>query len=466
MSVILENLIGKARRIYLVGIGGVGMSALARVLKHQGFEVAGSDSRESPTTRRLREHGITVWTGGQGTSVAESDLVIYSSAIPGSDPEMTTARAMGIPIRHRAQILASLLNFAPTSVGIAGTHGKTTTTSMTSFVLSELGQNPTCLVGGDVLNWGTNAILGRPDLWVAEIDESDRSHELYALNYAIVTNLEQDHIENYNGLEDLKQSFVRFLSHVRNPGLVVYNGEDPLLSEIVRQSGKPAVSFGFSPEFDFSADQIVMHPFGAEFDLLENGFFVGRVRLNVPGRHNIANALATLAVLSQMGFDLESVCEALERFRGAKRRLESKGEYHEILVIDDYAHHPTEVRASIRALRSLGKKVTVVFQPHRYTRTAYFFKDFATALSESDQVILTDIYSAGEKDPGNVHVRQIQEELVGLGHRETCVVPKDKIVAYLQTLQGLRGVVAFVGAGNIGEVADEFACRLKSFASA
>ena len=462
MRIAQENLIGNARRIYLVGIGGVGMSALARVLKHQGYEVSGSDAKESPATCRLREHGIPVWTGDQGTAVAQSDLVIYSSAIPAHHPEMTTARGLGIPILHRAQILASLLNSAATSVGIAGTHGKTTTTSMTSFVLSEMNLNPTCLVGGDVLNWGTNAILGRPDLWVAEIDESDRSHELYALNYAVITNLEQDHIDHYRDLEDLTASFRRFLSHVRHPGLVVYNAEDALLQSIVLECGKPAVSFGFTPECDFSADAISTNPFGSEFDLLECGFFVGRVRLNVPGRHNIANALATLALLSQMGHDLEAVCAAIGRFRGAKRRLESKGEFHEVMVIDDYAHHPTEVRASIRALRSMGRKVTVVFQPHRYTRTAYFFKDFAQALAEADQVILTEIYSAGETDPGNVTVQLIQEVLFALGHRETCVIPKDKIVAYLQTLQGLRGVVAFVGAGNIGEVADEFACRLKS----
>jgi UDP-N-acetylmuramate--alanine ligase len=466
VSVISTNLIGNAKRIYLIGIGGVGMSGLARILKRQGYEVAGFDSKESATTHSLREHGIQVWTDKSKSSIADADLVIYSSAISASDPEMITAKRLGIKVHHRAEILATLLNFAPTSVGIAGTHGKTTTTSMTSFVLSELGQKPTCLVGGDVLNWGTNAILGRDDLWVAEIDESDRSHEFYALSYAVLTNLEQDHIENYKDLADLKGSFERFAGNVKNPGLIVYSAEDALLAEIVKNSGKPSVSVGFSPSFDFSADSIIMNNFGSEFDLLEAGFFVARVKLGIPGRHNIANALCTLALLSQMGYDLEEICRALSGFRGAKRRLESKGEYHQVMVIDDYAHHPTEVRASIRALRAMGKKVTIVFQPHRYTRTAYFFKDFALALAEADQVILTDIYSAGEQNPGNVHARLIQEQLLGLGHPEAQIVPRERIIAHLQTLANLQGVVAFVGAGNIGEVADEFACRLKNFATA
>ncbi len=461
-----QDLIGNARKIYFVGIGGVGMSGLAQVLKHQGYEVCGSDAAESRQTQALRKAGIRVFTELSPAVVADSDLLIYSSAIAPHHPELETARRYGVKIYHRAQILSSLLNQANTAIGVTGTHGKTTTSSMISFVLCELRKNPTCLIGGDLLNFESNAVLGNNDLWVAEVDESDKTHELYALNYAVITNLEQDHIENYHTNEDLKDSFERFLAGLGDPGLVVYSGDDAMSREVIQTTAKPRVSFGFSPEYDYSADHILMTPFGSEFDLSEVGFFVTRVKLSVPGKHNIANALACIAVLTQMGLDVYDVCRALYGFRGARRRLELKADCGNCVVVDDYAHHPTEVLASLRALQSMGKRVVMIFQPHRYTRTAYFFKEFAAALSEADQVILTDIYPAGEKNPGNVDSRMIYDELIKLGHGDVSVIERDKIINKLYGMRELGGVIAFVGAGNIGGVADEFASRLKDLATA
>lgn len=454
------------KKVLLLGIGGVGMSAVARVLKHKGYAVAGIDSCESKTTRSLREMGIEVSSKFSLPDLDRVDAIIYSSAIPRDSMEFQAAKERGIRIFHRADVLSYLLNQAETSIGVTGTHGKTTTSSMISYVLCGMAQNPTCLIGGEVLNFGSNTILGDSGIWVAEVDESDKSHEKYALNYVVITNLEQDHVENYHDLHELSVSFDRFLKNVQFPGLVVYSGEDELLAETVVRSGKPRVSVGFSTSFDYAALNIASTPFGSEFDLWEAGLPVVRVTLNVPGRHNIMNALCSIAVLTQMGYELDIVCQTLSGFKGAGRRLQLKGQVAGLSIIDDYAHHPTEVRASIAALRTMEKKVTVVFQPHRYTRTAYFFKEFAEALKTADEVILTDVYSAGEKNPGNVSTELILDEMVRLGHGHVNLVPREALLGYLGSLRDLSGILAFMGAGNIGGIADEFTSRLKSFAAA
>jgi UDP-N-acetylmuramate--alanine ligase len=466
MAITHANLIGGSRHAYLIGIGGVGMSALARVLKHQGLEVSGSDSKESRTTRELESSGIGVAIGQYKIGFEDADLIIYSSAIRPDHIELSAAREMGRKVLHRAEVLSSLLNKARTSVAVTGTHGKTTTSSMISFVLSQLGKNPTCLVGGDVMNLGTNTVLGNPDLWISEVDESDKTHEMYAPNYAIVTNLEEDHIDNYKDLEELKSSFSRFLENTRDPGLVIYSEDDATLRTLVQSSGKPRLSFGFAPSADFSAQNIEINHFGSEFDLFEVGFFVRRMKLCVPGLHNVANALAAITAMFQLGIDADEIAPLLQQFKGARRRLEVKWQSGDIVVIDDYAHHPTEVRASIRALRALGKRLTVIFQPHRYSRTLYFFKEFASAFEEADELILTDIYGAGEANTENITVNCIYDEMMKLGHPNVQVISKSKIVDSLLNRPSSKGVIAFIGAGDIGELADEFANRHKSLTPA
>lgn len=457
-----KDLVGNSKHAYLIGIGGVGMSALARVLKHRGLKVSGSDSRESRATRDLEASGIPVHIGQSTVGFGDADLIIYSSAIRQDHIEMTAARAQGRRIQHRAEILSSLLNQAATSIAVTGTHGKTTTSSMISYILSEMGKSPTCLVGGDVMNLGTNTILGDQNLWVSEVDESDKTHELYAPNYAIITNLEEDHIENYKDINELKTSFLKFFSNTRNPGLLIYSQDDPVLRELVKESGKPHVSFGINEPADFAAVNIKMNDFGSEFDLIESGMYLTRLKLSVPGMHNISNALAAIAVLVQLGMAPEEMAPALAAFRGARRRLEIKWQSTNLVVIDDYAHHPTEVRASIRALRALGKRLTIIFQPHRFTRTRYFFRQFGSAFDEADELILTDIYGAGEANPENISVDCIYEEVRSAGHTAVRVLSKQKIVDYLLARPQNSGIVAFVGAGDIGELADEFANRYKS----
>lgn len=466
MGIITDDLIGSARRAYMIGIGGAGMSALARVLKHRGLEVSGSDAKETDTTRELAHSGIPVFIGQERAAFGDADLIIYSSAIHRDHLELRAARDASKKIYHRAEILSSLLNHAPTSVAILGTHGKTTTSSMISFVLSELGKNPTCLVGGDVLNLGTNTVLGGSELWVSEVDESDKSHEFYAPNYAVITNLEEDHLDHYKDLDELKSSFRKFLSQPRDPGLVIYSGDDPVLRELVPESGRPSLAYGLSSLADYVAENIRESAYGSEFDLMEHGFFVMPIKLSIPGMHNISNALGAIALLGLLGMDPETLAPALARFRGARRRLEVKWSSAELMVIDDYAHHPTEVRASIRALRSTGKHVTVIFQPHRYSRTLHFYKQFGRAFEGADELILTDIYSAGESNTSQISVDWIYRQVIESGHKHARIIPKKEILSDLLARPHLQGVVAFLGAGDIGDLADEFANRLKSFAAA
>ncbi len=461
-----QDLVGNAKHAYLIGIGGVGMSALARVLKHRGLKVSGSDSRESRSTRDLETSGIPVHIGQSTVGFGDADLIIYSSAIRQDHIEMNAARQMGRRIQHRAEILSSLLNQAATSIAVTGTHGKTTTSSMISFILSELGKSPTCLVGGDVMNLGTNTLLGDQNLWVSEVDESDKTHVLYAPSYTIITNLEEDHIDNYKDLDELKASFLQFFSNAKNPGLLIYSQDDPVLRDLVKESGKPNVSFGINEPADFAALNIKMNDFGSEFDLVESGMYLTRLKLAIPGIHNIANALAAIATLVQLGISPEEMAPALSQFRGARRRLEIKWQSSNLVVIDDYAHHPTEVRASIRALRALGKRLTIIFQPHRFSRTQYFFRQFGSAFDEADELILTDIYGAGEANPENISVDCIYDEVRSAGHASVRVLGKQKIVEYLMTRPQNSGIVAFVGAGDIGELADEFANRYKSLTPA
>lgn len=467
MTVNREDLLKGLHRAYFIGIGGVGMSSLARVLKYQGFEVSGSDLKTNKTTRALSDEGIPVYIGQQENHFAGSDLVIYSTAISRTHPELTAAREAGMRVYHRAEILSSLVNHAETSVAITGTHGKTTTSSMISFVLARCEKNPTCLIGGDIINFDSNAVLGGSSYLIAEVDESDRSHERYAPNYAVVTNLEEEHVDFYPTLNDLESSFSRFLENLSNPGLVVYCREDERLCRIMSQCSKPKIAYGFDPAADFCAENVSLNGFGSEFDLVEAGLYATRVRLSVPGRHNVLNATAALAVLSQLGIDMEMACEAIFHFRGARRRLEVKWQSDELIIVDDYAHHPTEVRASLDALLKIGRKVTVVFQPHRFTRTARFYKQFAEALQKADELILTEIYGAGEDNPTNVSSEMICQCVGEMNPAiKVMLMPKQKILDQLARRTWSGNIVAFFGAGDISEIAGELAARYKNLATA
>ncbi len=456
MTIVHEDIVVGCREAYLIGIGGAGMSGLARILKHLGLAVGGSDRKESSVTRNLRNNGIGVRIGQEEIGLGSADLVIYSSAISKNHLELAEARRLGRKVYHRAEVLASLMNHADTALGVLGTHGKTTTSAMLSFVLSRIGADPTCFVGSDMINFGTNVVAGGRKYWVSEVDESDSSHEYYAPHYAVITNLEPEHMEHYQSWENLQGSFRRFLAQLHHPGLVAYFGNDPVLCQIVKESGRPSVRFGFTEDCDFTAQNVRPLPYGSEFDLWEEGFFSRSVRLSVPGRHNVANALAVISLLSQMGFDMDLAADILSEFKGTKRRMEVKWQSSQFIVLDDYAHHPTEVKAVLKALRETGKYVRVIFQPHRFSRTQHLYRDFAHAFDDADEVLLTDIYSAGEDNPYGISVDRIAQEVVASGHSNVRIVHREQIIPYLQTHPLVDGVMVFMGAGDIGELANEF----------
>ncbi len=466
MSLESDKVIRDARRAYFIGIGGSGMSALARLLHTSGVEVAGSDLKETRTTRQLVSSGIPVFIGQKEARLDPTiDLVVYSSAISESHIEFQAARRFGLPMAHRAVLLSSLFNSAPTSVAVTGTHGKTTTSSMVAFVLKDLGRDPTCMIGGEIMDYQTNALIGHSGIYVSEVDESDQTHELFTPNYAIITNLEEEHVDRYHSAQELEASFERFLSNLHDPGFVVYSAEDPVLSRLVHESGRPCLSFGLTSKADFSAQNIELRADGCTFDLFECGIFVTQVHLAQIGLHNVSNALACMTLLIQMGLSPEAIAQSLSRFHGAKRRLEIKYRSDHHIVINDYAHNPTKVMAAVKALKVFEKPVTVIFQPHRFTRTARFYREFAHSLLNCSELILTDIYGAGEISESGITTQDILDEVIRLGHLEAHYVPKNEIVNYLSHRIRPEGVIAFLGAGDIGEIANEFADRFGTFIS-
>ncbi len=458
----LSYLIEGSKRVFLIGIGGVGMSGLARVLAAYGLEVSGSDAKQGRTTTRLVAEGIQVVSGHGTALVDRADLVIYSSAILKTNPDFIKAQNLGIPIYHRAEVLSFLMNRV-ISIAITGAHGKTTSSAFISFLMTQAGLRPSCLVGGEILNYGSNAIIGDPNLFVAEVDESDRSQLHFSPDFALITNLDSEHLDVYQDITDIKNSFRRFVEQVKTAGRVVYCLDDAHLKEIMSEAPTgAAVSYGIVNHGDFYAKDIVLEGFASKYTLVERGEKINEVCLSIPGVHNILNSLGVVALLRSFGLRYEQFLKFMNDFKGAGRRLEVKLNRRDLLVIDDYAHHPTEVNATLRAIRGLGKKTTAVFQPHRFSRTLHLANEFSQAFHSADRVILTDIYGAGEDNPNQVDVHLIYEVVKKGGHPDVRVVRRSEIIDFLMAHREGDEAIAFLGAGDIGEIADEFASRFEN----
>ena len=457
----LSCLVERGKKVFLIGIGGVGMSALARILTAYGLEVSGSDAKKSRTVNKLEAEGIQVAIGHDASLISHSDFVIYSTAISKTNPDFAKAKTLHIPIYHRAEVLAFLMNRV-ISIAITGTHGKTTSAAFTSFLMTQAGLKPSCLVGGEILNYGSNAIIGDPNLFVAEVDESDRSQLHFSPDFALLTNLDAEHLDVYQDMADIKSSFRRFVEQVKTTGKVVYCLDDPHLKEIMSEAPSGAVSYGFAAQSDFYAKDIVLEGFSSKYVLVERGEKIDEVSLTIPGAHNVLNSLGVIALLRSFGLRYDQFLKFMGEFRGAGRRLEVKLNRHDFLVIDDYAHHPTEVNATLRAIRSLGKKTTAVFQPHRFSRTLHLAGEFSQAFRCADRVILTDIYGAGEENPNQVNVSLIYDAVKKSGHSDVWIVRRNEIIDFLMAHHGGEEAIAFLGAGDIGEIADEFASRFEN----
>ena len=452
---------GKIKNIHFVGIGGIGMSGIAEVLLNLGYSISGSDIKETEVTRRLQALGCEVSYGHRKENVKEADVVVVSSAIRQDNPEVEVAEESLIPIIPRAEMLAELMRMK-VGIAIAGTHGKTTTTSLIATVLGAGGLDPTVVIGGRLNSIGSNARLGQGEFLVAEADESDGSFLKLMPTIAVVTNIDPEHLDYYKGIDEIKETFLNFLDKIPFFGLAVLCLDHPNIQSLIPRLKKRFTTYGLTTQADFQAKEIKFEGLSTTFDVLHQHKEIGRLRIQMPGLHNVYNALATVATAFELDIPFQIVQETLRDFSGIQRRFQIKGEKKGILVVDDYGHHPVEVMATLKAARTGWKRrIVAVFQPHRYTRTQALFHDFLTAFYDADVLILTDIYPAGEDRIEGVEAKALSEGVREYSHKDvTYLANKKEIVAHLLRIVTPGDLVITLGAGDIWQVADELANRL------
>ena len=446
--------LGDVRRLHFIGIGGIGMSGIAEILLEDGYEVSGSDLQEGPILDMLRNLGARISIGHRSSNVQNAQAVVYSTAVSPDNPELASARGASIPIVHRSDLLFELMRRKVT-VTIAGTHGKTTTTSMASLLLQVAGLDPTMVIGARLKAIGSNARAGKGDYLVAEADESDRSFLKYRPVYAVVTNIDRDHMDTYHDLADIQNAFVEHMNSVPFYGCVIVCLDDPNLRSVLGQVKPAVVTYGFHSQAQVQIRDPEYAGFQSSYSCYQKGELLGRVELSVPGWHNISNSAAAVALGLQLKIPFPTIQQALKTFRGAERRMEWKGEKGQAWVIDDYGHHPTEIRATLEACRLTGRRIVVVFQPHRYTRTQDLMSELATCFENAHRLYLMDIYSAGEKPIEGVTGEKLAEEIGR--HRQVDYIADRTIL-----LERLRAEVApgdlllTLGAGNVWKIGEEF----------
>lgn len=456
-------MLGRTRRIHFVGIGGIGMSGLAELLANLGFAVSGSDQKKSELTDRLTSAlGVTVYEGHASEHVADADVVVFSSAVKPTNPEIAEARRRGIPVIRRAEMLSELMRLR-FSIAVAGAHGKTTTTSMIAIVLERAGLDPTALIGGRLSAFGSNARLGQSDYLVAEADESDRSFLLLWPTIAVITNIDFEHMESYGSIAALQQAFVDFANKVPFYGAVIACADDARMASVLPRVTRRVVTYGISTgEADFVATDVEVGAFGGRCVVhRRQKAALGELRLSVPGRHNLQNALAAVAVADRVGIDFPTVAAALAAFEGAERRFQRFGEVAGVLVVDDYAHHPTEIAAVLEAARAaFDRRLVVAFQPHRFTRTQQLLDDFGPSLRNADEIVLSDIYAAGEDPIPGVTSEALAEAIRRTGKAVRLERRLDDVVRALTEIARAGDVVMTLGAGSIGTVPGQLLAAL------
>ncbi|PRX71258.1 UDP-N-acetylmuramate--L-alanine ligase [Cohnella sp. SGD-V74] len=441
------------------------MSAIARVMLEMGYQVSGSDVVSQELTDKLAAKGARIYIGHEPENVRGADLVVYSTALSKDNVERQEAEQLNIPVLHRAQMLARLLN-ARTGIAVAGAHGKTTTSSMIALVMENCDLDPTYIIGGEIVNVGTNAKAGKGRFVVAEADESDGSFLQYESAMGVVTNIEADHLENYDGdFNKLKAAYVSFLRNIKPDGCAVVCADDENIRELLPQvTDRRIVTYGTEDgDADYKATDIELGDRCVSFNVSHRGQELGRVSLSVPGRHNVYNALATVIVCLEAGAPFQAIAEAIKEFRGAKRRFQVLGEVKDMLVIDDYAHHPTEIQATIQAAKATGKRIIAVFQPQRYTRTYFLLDAFSRAFEGADEVFITDIYSpAGEQRIEGVNSRKLVELIAENSNPNVSYVPtKEEVRDILAGKVAPGDLVLTMGAGDIWKTAVELSKLLK-----
>ncbi|MES1255487.1 MAG: UDP-N-acetylmuramate--L-alanine ligase [Acidobacteriota bacterium] len=467
-------MLGRTRHVHFVGIGGIGMSGIAELLANLGYMVSGSDEKRSAVTERLSSLGIRVAYGHDAANVGAADVVVTSAAVRPANAEVREAVRRRIPTIPRAEMLAELMRLRY-AIAVAGSHGKTTTSSMIAFVLERAGFDPTAVIGGRLRAFGSNARLGRGEWMVAEADESDRSFLKLFPTIAVITNIDREHLENYGSFEDLQGAFADFANKVPFYGAVVVCADDPPLAAMVPKMTRRVTTYGLAAGADLTAVDFSAAGLGMTatvrrraapgVDSPDSATTLGTLVLGVPGRHNLQNALAAVAVGLELGLSFEQVAGGLREFRGAERRFDVRGDVNGVLVVDDYGHHPTEIAAVLAAARALHRRIVVAFQPHRFTRTALLMEEFGAAFRGVDHIILTDIYAAGEEPIAGVTVEVLAETIRRrTGVRVDIVAQLDAVVPAVVAAAKRGDLVLLLGAGSIGSIPDRVVAGLQGAA--
>lgn len=455
----------RIQHVHFVGIGGIGMSGIAEVLVNLKFRVSGSDLKRSTVTDRLQQLGVEFSEGHDAANIGDAHVVVRSTAVRDDNPEIIQAHRRSIPVIPRAEMLAELMRLKPHTVAVAGSHGKTTTTSMVATVLGHAALDPTIVVGGVVGAFGSNAYLGTSDLMVVEADESDRSFLMLTPTIAVVTNIDREHMDYYHDMDDVRACFTNFVNKVPFYGASVLCLDDPHVQAIIPHIERRRITYGLSAQADISGHSIrYNHNFGSTFTVWRGSDPIGDITLCVPGLHNVYNALAAISVGIELDVPFEQIAEALRSFTGASRRFQAKGEEGGVLVVDDYGHHPTEIRATLAAAKigSGGRRIVVLFQPHRYTRTKDLMEEFARSFNNADTLFVTDIYAASEDPIPGITAESLTDAIKRFGHKDAhWVGPLENAAAVLRDHVQPGDLVLTLGAGTVSRVSEQLLLLLR-----
>jgi UDP-N-acetylmuramate--alanine ligase len=453
----------RIQHIHFVGIGGIGMSGIAEVLLNLGYKVSGSDLRDSDTTHRLQQLGGEIMIGHRAENIGEPHVVVISSAVKSDNVEVKAARAKQIPVIPRAEMLAELMRLKY-AVAIAGAHGKTTTTSLVATVLAAGGVDPTVVIGGKLNSLGSNAKLGQGEFLVAEADESDGSFLKLTPAIAVVTNIDEEHLDHYRDINEIKDAFLAFINKVPFYGVAILCLDEKHIQSLIPSVEKRYVTYGTATQADYRASEITLLPLGSRFRVANHTGDLGWFELSIPGLHNVNNCLAAIAVGRELNIEVEVIRTALRDFSGVQRRFQVKGEAKGVLVVDDYGHHPTEVRATLAAAKAAGgRRVVCLFQPHRYTRTKHLLEEFFSAFNQADKVVLLDIYAAGEQPIPGITGQAVCEGIREYGHKDVVhIADRNAVVKHL--LETLRPGDLFLtlGAGDVWKLGEKVLEKLRS----
>ena len=456
-------MIRKFNHIHFVGIGGIGMSGIAEVLLNMNYQISGSDLVESKLTRRLQRLGVKIYKGHNPSHISGADVVVYSSAVPDDNVELQEAKRRQAPVIPRAEMLAELMRMK-FSIAIAGAHGKTSTTAMVAMVLDEAGLDPTFVVGGRLMVPSRHARLGQGEILVAEVDESDRTFLKISPIMAVVTSIDREHLDYYRDLEDIKDTFVDFVNKVPFYGTVILCLDQPNIQSIIPRIERRIITYGFCSQADLVAAELKMEGFHSDFEVTFRGDKLGQVRLKLPGEHNVLNSLAVIAVALDLGIDFPTISKALREFQGTERRLQLKGTMNDIMVIDDYGHHPTEIQVTLNTLKTCwNRRTVVVFQPHRYSRTKHLLQDFARSFYQADLLVVTEIYPAGERPIKGVNGELIARAIKNFGHKRVVFINKlMDIPIHLKEVIQPGDILLTLGAGDVWRVGEAFLQLVKT----